>query len=106
MGEKTLFYRHNAQGQIWLIEDDHSRQVMDAFPNPLACAVVHELNNALQRGQLTSGTATYRAHDTTVLMTPAHGFGERPLPVDGLTREQAIALAVELHQAGQMGAYT
>ncbi|MEV1003340.1 hypothetical protein [Nonomuraea sp. NPDC050202] len=107
MGEKKLFYRHDVQGRVWLIDDDHSRQVMDAFPDPLACAIVHELNEAAWAGRCNGGTSAYYAEDDRVYAK--HGPHEdrwQLVPVLDLTAEQAQAFAHELHQAGQMGAYT
>ncbi|HEX4811555.1 MAG TPA: hypothetical protein VFV66_02240 [Nonomuraea sp.] len=59
---RPIVYEHDAEGCILLIEDRHTRPVMNGrtFPGGLACAAVHALNNALLYGGINGGISTYR----------------------------------------------
>jgi hypothetical protein len=56
--------QHDDQGEIFLVEDGHNRQAMNAqaFTGPMRCAVVHELNNnnTIAGGRNGGATSAYR----------------------------------------------
>jgi hypothetical protein len=72
------------------------------FEDPLACAAVHELNNAVLIGSRNGGSATYRRNGAKLY---ARCLGdERLMPIYGLSDLQAAALADELTHAAELGA--
>ncbi|MDP4510318.1 hypothetical protein [Nonomuraea turcica] len=106
---QSIHYQHDTDGRIFFIEGGHRRQVLNrhTFASPAACAVVHELNNAIAYGRVNGGTSTYRTDGGHIYVRYHPQEVEGVVPVyELLSSEQLKALAHELHQAGQMGAYT
>jgi hypothetical protein len=106
-GERVQ-YQHDEQGRILLVEPGTAIQALapHTFATPLACMAVAMLNAAIRAGRATGGNSSYWIDDDQIYAQHGPNGPKQKLAVDGLSSEAAQALAYELHQAGQMGAYT
>ncbi|MEV0236807.1 hypothetical protein [Nonomuraea sp. NPDC050786] len=104
---ERVYYDH-AQRSILLVENGQAtpRLVGHAFDNPIACMVVAMLNAAIRAGRATGGNSSYWIDGDRVYAQHGPNGPKQALAVEGLSSEARSALAYELHQAGQMGAYT
>jgi hypothetical protein len=105
---KSIHYQHDEDGRIFLIVDGRSRQVLggQTFTGASACAIVHALHEATRVGRRLGYGSAYTVEGSQVSVQHHPTTVTKPVPVYGLTPEQAATLAHELHQAGQMGAHS